>query len=73
MATTTASPTTTPTPTTTTSSIQSTVSPNTVKEQDWIDVLFFVFKASIMISIIIAAVFGNLLVIISVMRNRKLR
>lgn len=51
----------------------STVSPNIVKDHDWLDVLFFVFKASIMISIIIAAVFGNLLVIISVMRNRKLR
>ncbi|XP_055315226.1 octopamine receptor beta-2R isoform X2 [Sitodiplosis mosellana] len=57
----------------TASSIQSTVSPSVVKEQNWKDVLFFVFKASIMISIIIAAVFGNLLVIISVMRNRKLR
>lgn len=42
-------------------------------DNDWLDVLLLVFKASIMISIIVAAVFGNLLVIISVMRNRKLR
>lgn len=42
-------------------------------DNDWLDVLILIFKASIMISIIVAAVFGNLLVIISVMRNRKLR
>lgn len=42
-------------------------------EQSWLEFLFVLFKASIMISIIVAAVFGNLLVIISVMRNRKLR
>ncbi|XP_031617777.1 octopamine receptor beta-2R isoform X2 [Contarinia nasturtii] len=55
------------------SSMPSTASPSVVKPHDWFDVLFFVFKASTMISIILAAVFGNLLVIISVMRNRKLR
>lgn len=41
--------------------------------QDWTDVLTFVFKAGIMGFIIIAAIFGNLLVIVSVMRHRKLR
>lgn len=45
----------------------------TATDGNWLDVLFVIFKASIMISIIVAAVFGNLLVIISVMRNRKLR
>lgn len=40
---------------------------------DWLDGIFMVFKASIMLLIIITAIFGNLLVIISVMRNRKLR
>lgn len=55
------------------SSMSSTIAPNVVKENDWVDILFIILKASIMISIIVAAVFGNLLVIISVMRNRKLR
>lgn len=41
--------------------------------QDWTDILTFVFKAGIMGFIIIAAIFGNLLVIVSVMRHRKLR
>lgn len=41
--------------------------------EDWIDVVFLILKASIMIFIIIAAIFGNLLVIVSVMRVRKLR
>lgn len=49
------------------------ISPHTAKENDWIDISFTILKASLMISIIVAAVFGNLLVIISVMRNRKLR
>lgn len=49
------------------------ISAHTVKENDWMDISFTVLKASLMISIIVAAVFGNLLVIISVMRNRKLR
>ncbi|XP_011186052.2 octopamine receptor beta-2R [Zeugodacus cucurbitae] len=40
---------------------------------EWFDVVFLVFKASLMLFIIIAAIFGNLLVIISVMRVRKLR
>lgn len=54
----------------------STIAPQSDKESDgshWFDVLLLILKASIMISIIIAAIFGNLLVIISVMRNRKLR
>lgn len=50
----------------------STITPDT-DESDWLDMLILILKASIMISIIIAAIFGNLLVIISVMRNRKLR
>ncbi|XP_075210905.1 octopamine receptor beta-2R-like [Lycorma delicatula] len=41
--------------------------------QDWTDIITFVFKAGIMGFIIIAAIFGNLLVIVSVMRHRKLR
>ncbi|XP_053669172.1 octopamine receptor beta-2R [Anopheles marshallii] len=40
---------------------------------EWIDVVLLVLKASIMIFIIVAAIFGNLLVIISVKRHRKLR
>lgn len=42
-------------------------------DQEWIKVLITVFTAFIMIFIITAAIFGNLLVIISVMRVRKLR
>lgn len=42
-------------------------------DQEWFTVLTTVFTASIMIFIIVAAIFGNLLVIISVMRVRKLR
>lgn len=43
------------------------------KGGDWFDVVCLVLKASLMLFIIIAAIFGNLLVIISVMRVRKLR
>lgn len=39
----------------------------------WVDTTLHVLKATIMISIIVAAIFGNLLVIASVMRVRKLR
>lgn len=42
-------------------------------DEEWTDVVLLVLKASIMVFIIIAAIFGNLLVIISVMRHRKLR
>lgn len=42
-------------------------------EGDWLDDLGLIMKASAMLIIIIAAIFGNLLVIISVMRVRKLR
>lgn len=42
-------------------------------DQEWIKVLITVFSAFIMVFIIMAAIFGNLLVIISVMRVRKLR
>ncbi|XP_017873562.1 PREDICTED: octopamine receptor beta-2R [Drosophila arizonae] len=41
--------------------------------EDWFDDLIWVLKASVMLLIIIAAICGNLLVIISVMRVRKLR
>ncbi|XP_055587632.1 octopamine receptor beta-2R [Uranotaenia lowii] len=40
---------------------------------EWLDVVLLVLKASIMMFIIVAAIFGNLLVIISVKRHRKLR
>lgn len=42
-------------------------------DQEWTDVLSLILKASAMGFIIIAAIFGNLLVIVSVMRHRKLR
>jgi hypothetical protein len=42
-------------------------------EQEWTDVLTLILKAGAMGFIIIAAIFGNLLVIVSVMRHRKLR
>lgn len=41
--------------------------------QDWMKILIHIVSAAIMIFIIMAAIFGNLLVIISVMRVRKLR
>ncbi|EDV92679.1 GH18896 [Drosophila grimshawi] len=41
--------------------------------EDWFDDVFWVLKAFVMLFIIIAAIAGNLLVIISVMRVRKLR
>ncbi|CAH1396884.1 unnamed protein product [Nezara viridula] len=42
-------------------------------EDDWTDLFLFLFKAFTMFSIIIASILGNLLVIVSVMRHRKLR
>ncbi|XP_059219583.1 octopamine receptor beta-2R [Stomoxys calcitrans] len=42
-------------------------------EGNWLDDLGLIVKAAAMLIIIIAAIFGNLLVIISVMRVRKLR
>ncbi|XP_017041075.1 octopamine receptor beta-2R [Drosophila ficusphila] len=42
-------------------------------DEDWLDNIVWVFKAFVMLLIIIAAICGNLLVIISVMRVRKLR
>nr|CAH7727583.1 unnamed protein product [Callosobruchus chinensis] len=41
--------------------------------QEWTSSFLLFFKASIMGTIIIASIFGNLLVIVSVMRHRKLR
>lgn len=46
---------------------------NDKSSEEWMSVIVLIFTASIMIFIIVAAIFGNLLVIISVMRNRKLR
>ncbi|XP_011870420.1 PREDICTED: octopamine receptor beta-1R-like [Vollenhovia emeryi] len=46
---------------------------NTTNYHDIEDVLLLTFKALIMIFIILSALFGNLLVIVSVMRHRKLR
>ncbi|XP_026851122.1 octopamine receptor beta-2R [Drosophila persimilis] len=43
------------------------------EDEDWLDSVFWLFKAFVMLLIIIAAICGNLLVIISVMRVRKLR
>lgn len=40
---------------------------------DGFDTFLLILKSSIMVTIILAAVFGNLLVIISVVRVRKLR
>lgn len=42
-------------------------------DKHWLDIILLILKATIMILIIMAAIFGNLLVIISVMRHRKLR
>lgn len=42
-------------------------------EKDWSDILVLCIRATIMGLIIIASIFGNLLVIVSVMRHRKLR
>ncbi|XP_065155743.1 octopamine receptor beta-2R [Atheta coriaria] len=42
-------------------------------EQEWSDFLLLFIRAVLMGCIIIAAIFGNLLVIVSVMRHRKLR
>jgi hypothetical protein len=55
------------------SNFSNTTSTEELMNQEWIKILITVFSASIMIFIIIAAIFGNLLVIISVMRVRKLR
>lgn len=44
-----------------------------VVENDWVDLSVVIIKGIIFSSIIIAAVLGNALVIISVQRNRKLR
>lgn len=47
---------------------------NTItNEIDGFDTFLLLLKSSIMVSIILAAVFGNLLVIVSVVRVRKLR
>ena len=55
------------------SNINDSVSDQNNVNEEWTDVVLLVLKASIMVFIIIAAIFGNLLVIISVMRHRKLR
>lgn len=43
------------------------------QSSEWIQTLLLILKASAMILIMVAAVCGNLLVIISVIRNRRLR
>ncbi|XP_022918264.1 octopamine receptor beta-2R isoform X2 [Onthophagus taurus] len=48
-------------------------SPPVENETEWTGSFLLFIKASIMATIIIAAILGNLLVIISVMRHRKLR
>ncbi|XP_026461711.1 octopamine receptor beta-2R-like [Ctenocephalides felis] len=50
--------------------MDNTTNPN---DQEWTDTIALIAKSSIMVFIIIAAIFGNLLVIVSVMRHRKLR
>lgn len=47
--------------------------PETDQDSTWPVILFVTLKLTIMAFIIMAAVFGNLLVIVSVMRHRKLR
>lgn len=42
-------------------------------QSEWLSTLLMILKVSAMLLIMVAAVFGNLLVIISVMRNRRLR
>lgn len=46
---------------------------NNHDKQEWADIVTVIMKASVMGVIIIGAIFGNLLVIVSVMRHRKLR
>lgn len=55
--------------------LTSNVSTNSTDEElaPWTDSFILFLKATIMGSIIIASIFGNLLVIVSVMRHRKLR
>lgn len=43
------------------------------EDGEWTDAVMLAFKAGVMGTIIIGAIFGNLLVIVSVMRHRKLR
>lgn len=58
---------------TTVSSHNMTLFPQSNIDSEWINKLILILKSAIMILIIVAAIFGNLLVIISVMRHRKLR
>lgn len=44
-----------------------------VGADEWLDTVLQVMKATVMVTIIVAAIFGNSLVIASVMRHRKLR
>lgn len=50
-----------------------TATTNTTDPETWSDVVSLFFRTTIMGVIIIASIFGNLLVIVSVMRHRKLR
>ncbi|XP_056634041.1 octopamine receptor beta-2R [Diorhabda carinulata] len=51
----------------------SNITAEVIVETTWLDDLLLALKATIMGSIIIASIFGNLLVIVSVMRHRRLR
>lgn len=46
---------------------------STQPDPEWTDTFLLILKATLMGTIIIASIFGNLLVIVSVMRHRKLR
>lgn len=61
------------TPTLTQNEFNTTLSDNQKDEYEWVQTLLLILKASAMILIMVAAVCGNLLVIISVIRNRRLR
>lgn len=47
--------------------------PQREEQIEWVNTLLLILKAFVMIMIMVAAVCGNLLVIISVIRNRRLR
>lgn len=51
----------------------STITTNNDSEFTWSEILIAIGKGSVMFTIIVAAILGNLLVIISVVRHRKLR
>lgn len=42
-------------------------------QRKWLDALLHYLKSTVMVSIIVVSIFGNLLIIVAVMRHRKLR